>query len=178
MAINYNEENSGHSDSFEVGSRFQDFVCIKLAEDNVILQNINSKKFQYETGENLQGFEIKYDSNVSSCLGSLEANEKANDGPAIFTKRSGTCRLSIEIAEKTKAENEHFVPSGIYRGDNSWLYIQGNYHQFWVFSVKMLRLLHKSNRYEESTKPTVKSFYLPIADADRFCAKKIIINYE
>lgn len=175
MEIKYNEENSGHADSFEVGNRFQDFVCIKLAEYGIILQNINSKKYQYETGENLQGFEIKYDRHISDCAGSVEENDKKNNLPSIFTKKNGSGRLSIEIAEKTKAENLSFVPSGIYRGDNSWLYIHGNYHQFWVFSVTMLRLLHKSNRYEECTKPTVKSFYFPVADADLYCAKKIII---
>ena len=42
---NYIQSNSGHTDSFEVGNNFQDFVCIELAKQNIILQNINSKKF-------------------------------------------------------------------------------------------------------------------------------------
>jgi len=55
-------------------------------------------------------------------------------------------QLSIEIAEKTKADNAKFVPSGIYRNDNSWLYIQGNFKTFWIFSKKLLILLHCSRR--------------------------------
>ena len=157
METRYNSNNSGHSDSFEVGNNFQDFVCIELAKENIILQNINSKKFQFETGENLQGFEIKFD---ARCTGDNATN--------------ATGRLSIEIAEKTKAENSKFVPSGIYRSDNSWLYIQGNYHQFWIFSKKLLVMLHNSGRYEEAELPTVKKFYLPIPDADKYCAKKVI----
>lgn len=155
MATSYSISNSGHINSFEVGNEFQDFVCIELAKHGIILQNINSKKYQYETGENLQGFEIKYD---SRCSGDRDTEP--------------TNRLSIEIAEKTKAENPNYVPSGIYRNDNSWMYIQGNYMMFWVFPKNILKLLHESNRYKEAELPTIKSFYLPIVDADKYCAAK------
>jgi hypothetical protein len=159
MGISYNKENSGHDNSKEVGNRFEDFVCIELAKQNIILQNINSKKFQYETGENLQGFEIKYDARCTGCNGTTPTN-----------------RLSIETAEKTDANNPKFINSGIYRDDNSWLYIQGNYNGFWIFAKNILRLLHRSGRYEEKQIPTLKGFYLPIEDADKYCAKKFVFN--
>jgi len=158
MAINYRKENSGHIDSFEIGNEFQDFVCITLAKEGVILQNINSKKFQYETGENLQGFEIKYDARCTGDKGTIATNQ-----------------LSIEISEKTKATNFNYIDSGIYRCDNSWLYIQGNYMMFWIFAKVILQHLHKSSRYSEHELPTIKKFYLPISDADKYCAKKVIL---
>jgi len=158
MNPNYSENNSGHKDSFEVGNEFQDFVCIELAKQGIILQNINSKKFQFNVGENLQGFEIKYDARCTGDRGTTATNQ-----------------LSIETAEKTKAENAKFIPSGIYRNDNSWLYIQGNFKTFWIFSKKLLILLHRSGRYKEHELPTIKKFYLPMEDADRFCAKKVIL---
>lgn len=161
-AIKYNQNNSGHINSFEIGAGFEDFVCIELAKQGIILQNIHSRKFQFETGENLQGFEIKYDSRCTGCS----------------TDKPPTNQLSIEIAEKTNSSNAYYVKSGIYRDDNSWLYIQGNYHQFWVFSKKLLLLLHESGRYKENTLPTIKTFYLPITDADKYCAKKVIIKSE
>ena len=37
MNPNYSENNSGHIDSFEVGNEFQDFVCIELAKQGIIL---------------------------------------------------------------------------------------------------------------------------------------------
>lgn len=148
MEINYPEENSGHKNSFEIGKEFEDFVCIQLAKDGIILQNINSKKFQFGTGENLQGFEIKCD-NVHTRTG----------------------RLSIEIAEKTNAMNKNYINSGIYRGDNSWLYIQGNYDLFFIFSITMLKLLHNRKVYEEKEMATLKSFYLPHSDCFKFCCK-------
>lgn len=158
MKPNYNLNNSGHCDSFEIGNEFQDFVCIELAKQSIILQNINSKKFQFNVGENLQGFEIKYD---ARCTGDRNT--------------SPTGQLSIEIGEKTDANNANFIPSGIYRNDNSWLYIQGNYMNFWIFSKKILQGLHKSGRYNEHILPTIQKFYLPIVDADKYCAKKIIL---
>lgn len=155
MVISYNKNNSGHKNSFEVGNEFQDFVCIELAKHGIILQNINSRKFQYETGENLQGFEIKYDARCTGDRGTEATN-----------------RISIEIAEKTKAENAEYIPSGIYRTDNSWMYIQGNYMMFWVFPKKILKLLYESGRYKVCEMPTIKKFYIPIADADKYCAIK------
>jgi hypothetical protein len=160
MAINYSELNSGHKDSFEIGNEFQDFVCIEMAKDGIILQNINSKKFQYETGENLQGFEIKYDSRCTGCN----------------TDKPPTNRLSIEIAEKTNANNHSFVSSGIYRGDNAWIYIIGNYMNFWIFSIKHLRLMHKKGMYKEDEMPTIRKFYIPIEDADKYCLKKYVFT--
>ena len=154
---NYPTLNSGHKDSFEEGNTFQDYVCIELAKQNIILQNINSKKFQYEIGENLQGFEIKVDNRFNGYY--------PKDKPA-------TKQLSIEIAEKTKAENPNYIPSGIYRGDNSWLYIQGNPECFYIFAKNILIQIHKSGRYKEHTLPTIIKFYLPVADADKYCAKK------
>lgn len=158
MNPNYNSYNSGHCDSFEVGNEFQDFVCIELAKQSIILQNINSKKFQFNVGENLQGFEIKYD---ARCTGDMDTQP--------------TGQLSIEIGEKTDARNINFVPSGIYRNDNSWLYVQGNYMNFWIFSKNILQRLHKSGRYREHHLPTIQKFYLPIGDADKYCEKKILL---
>jgi hypothetical protein len=139
--------------SFNSGIEFEDYVCCALAKEGIIIQNIHSKTFQYQTGENLQGFEIKLD--------------------RYFI---GTGRLSIEVAEKTRADDKDWIPSGIYRKDRSWLYIQGNYERIYIFQKSILILLHRSERYKEDQTPTVKKFYLPIKDAEKYCAKKIDIN--
>lgn len=139
------------SDSFKSGIEYQDFVCLQLSKQNIIVQNIGSKYFQFNIGENLQGIEIKLDRR--------------------FTE---TKRLSIETHEKALAENEKWIESGILREDNSWLYIQGNYEYFYIFAKRILVLLYHSGRYEIGSIPTLKKFYLPIEDADKYCAKKII----
>jgi len=138
------------SSTFQDGLEFQDFVCEQLARQHIVLQNLSSKRYQFEVGENLQGFEIKFDGRCSD-----------------------TGRLSIEIAEKASATNVAWIPSGIYRDDNSWLYIQGNYSVLFLFAKNWLR------RYYESKRPgthdshgTVRKFYLPLMLA-RECAVKV-----
>lgn len=136
---------SVHSDGLEVGAQFLDFVMETLQKRGVILQPYTSKKNQYSLGESLQGWEVKLDSRFTD-----------------------TKRLSIEIAEKTKADNKSWIPSGIYRRDNTWLYIQGNYECFYIFMKKFLVSLHKTGRYKEDEIPTLKKYYLPITDADKY----------
>jgi hypothetical protein len=46
---------------------------------------------------------------------------------------------------------------------------------FWIFSKKILQYLYKSGRYKEHELPTIKKFYLPITEADKYCAKKITL---
>ena len=143
--------------SFQSGLEFQDFACTVLMREGIVLQNLGSKLYQLQVGESLQGFEIKLDRQF------LE-----------------TGRLSIELAEKSSADMPRWTPSGIYRSDNTWLYIQGNYDRMYIFSKKLLLILHKTARYQTGEspkgKPTVQKFYLPLSDADKFCDHRIDIS--
>ena len=137
--------------SYQDGMEYQDFVCERLARHHIILQNIASRKFQFEVGENLQGFEIKLD---RRCL--------------------DTSRLSIEVAEKSAADNPDWVPSGIMREDNSWLYIQGNYQIIFIFAKKLLRdYLRKKNPKIDASLGTVRKFYLALPLARHLAARVI-----
>ena len=158
MEIKYAKHNSGRNDSFGDGVEFQDFVCDLLAKKiNLIIQNYSSKYFQWNHGENRQGMEIKLDNRCTD-----------------------TKRLSIEIAEKANGDNLNFVPSGIYRDDNSYLYIVGNRTLIYIFAINFLQRLHKTGKYIEAThppeKPTIKKFYLPFEEADKYCIKKILVG--
>jgi hypothetical protein len=145
--------NERRPESFETGLAFQDFVCSTLARDHIVLQNLCSKKYQIEVGENLQGFEIKFDE---------------RSGPGSY----GTGNLSIELYEKSRADMPSWTPSGILRDDNTWLYIQGNYRHLFIFSKKLLRQLWDSGRYPEAPAlPTIRKFHLPWKDAVKYCAK-------
>lgn len=145
---------SKDKNSFQSGLEFQDFVCNELAKEGIILQNLASRRYQFEVGENLQGFEIKLD--------------------RLFLS---TGRLSIEIAEKSRADMPNWTPSGIYRDDNTWLYIHGNYQRLYIFPKNLLRKLHNTRRYQEDeAHGTVRKFYLPIKDAAKYAAKVIEIG--
>lgn len=133
-------------DSFSEGIVFQDFVAMQmLKKRGVKIDFYKTKSEQYSIGESAQGYEVKLD---KPCT------------------RTG--RLSIEIAEKTRASNHQFVPSGIYRKDNTRYYVQGNYIRIWIFSKSRLVELHKSDRASEhESHPTIRTFYLPIITANR-----------
>jgi hypothetical protein len=144
------------SRSYQSGLEFQDFVVDLLRDQlGIVITNYQSQRFQFGIGENKQGIEIKLDRDIL---------------------RTGN--VSIEIAEKSKASNPAFVPSGIYRNDNSWLYIQGNWDIVFIFTKNILRLLHKSHRYRIDTLPTLKRFLLPIDEARKYAAKILELNTD
>lgn len=139
-----------HPDALQVGAEFLDFVTVTLHGYGLYLQPFTSRKYQYNKGESLQGWEVKLDNRCTE-----------------------TGRLSIEIAEKTRADQATWTKSGIYRNDNTWLYIQGNYEMFYIFLKKFLISLHRTGRYETAEIPTLQKFYLPLSDADKYAYKII-----
>lgn len=137
------------ANSFECGLEFQDFVCLALQRDGIVLQNFGSKLYQCRVGENLQGFEIKLD-------------ERCTD----------TGRLSIEVAEKSRRDVDQWTPSGIMRGDNTWLYIQGNRSVLYIFARNWLvRYYREKNPQVLEFNGTIKRFFLPFKVADAAACK-------
>lgn len=161
MKPNYNG-NSVHSDSLQVGQEYQDFIVEKfITELGISISLFQSKKYQFNVGESLQGVEIKYDARSTGDCTYYECTPSGN--------------VAIEVAERSNKNVEYFTKSGIYRIDNSWIYVVGNYHQAWVFAKSTLQLLHKSGKYRTvSTLPTIQTMLLPVEKADIFCAKKLI----
>ena len=136
----------------EKGLEFQDFICEALLKEmGINLTMFSSRKYQLSKGENIQGVEIKFDD--------------------IYKK---TGNIYIEIAEKSNEENENYVISGIYRNDNTWLYLIGNYEEVFIFPKNILVLLDNKKRYKYVQTPTSKGFLINKEDAHKFCAKKII----
>lgn len=141
---------SKNPNSIEEGLEFQDLVTDVLARAGILIQNYCSKEYQLRKGENRQGSEIKLD---NWCTTSH--------------------RLSIEISERT-AEDKPWVPSGIYACKGPF-YIHGNTTTFWLFLTKFLKKLHclkkkdsEEPKYEGKEEPTVRTFYLPESDADKY----------
>lgn len=61
------------------------------------------------------------------------------------------------------------------RNDNSWLYIIGDEMTIYVFPVKYLVYLFEKNRYKIVDTPTSRGMLMPLAEADRYCIKRIDI---
>lgn len=141
-------KNGYYNDKLQIGLEFQDVVTKALYQRGIVVIGFASRKFQNAEGENLLGAEIKRDD-----------------------KFRETGNLYIEVAEKSHPENINFVPSGIYRKDNSWLFVIGDEKTIYIFSTKYLRLLE--HKYKHVDKPTSKGFLMPLAEAEKYCIRKI-----
>ncbi len=143
-----------YKDMLEKGLEYQDFITdLLLKEIGISISTYASRRYQREHGENAQGVEIKFDD--------------------MFAE---TGNIYIEVAEKSAPDNPRFVPSGIYREDNTWLYVIGNYEVVYIFSKKFLALLHQSRKlgYKRVSIPTSQGFLIPERDVVRYCLKQII----
>jgi len=143
--------NTYYAEKLKQGLYYQDFVIEKLYDNGLPIISYSSKEFQNMIGENKAGLEIKND-----------------------TKFRDTGNFYIEIAEKSKPENPCYIKSGIYRNDNTWLYLIGDMKEIFVFSKKQLVILSENKKYKFVTTPTSQGYLLPICDAKKHYAIKII----
>ena len=131
------------------GNEYQDYILHELINNGICFVNYSTKKYQKIFGENSAGIELKYDKK--------------------FRK---TGNLYIEVAEKANPENINYIKSGIYRDDNSWLFLIGDYETYWLFSKKLLVQLIEAGKYEYKKTPTSQGYLIPTVGADKYCAKK------
>jgi len=136
----------------EKGLKFQDFVSEKLIEKlGIPLTNFSSREYQTHKGENKQGFEIKFDDRFKE-----------------------TGNIYIEVAEKSNPDNSNFVKSGIYRRDNTWLYLIGDYSRVFIFSKKLLISVHESKKFREVKTSTSEGFLLDSEFCKKWCVTELI----
>ncbi len=140
----------------ESGLRYQDFVvdcCFNILKLPIAIYS--SRFYQLKIGESVNGVEIKNDE-----------------------KYALTGNLWIEKGEKAHPREGDYFPSGIYRDDNSWLYIIGDYDTIFIFSKRLLILLDKCGKYPERANTTKTSigFLLPSADAKKYAAHILTPN--
>ena len=137
-----------YKEKLEQGLEFQDHVTeLLMSELGISLSSYSSRKWQLR-GENKQGIEIKYD--------------------AVHNR---TGNFYIEVSEKSAPDNPAYVPSGIYRDDNTWLYIIGDYEKLYIFGKSFLCNLHKSGKCVEKQIDTSRGFLLTQEQADKYVLK-------
>lgn len=142
-----------YKEMLQKGLEYQDFVTdVLINELGIALSSYGSTKYQYTKGENKQGFEIKFDD-----------------------KYKTTNNLYIETKEKSNKLNLYFVESGIFRNDNTWLFVIGNYEEIFIFSKKHLKLMFESKKFRSVETETSKGFLIDKKNAENYCIKKIVI---
>ena len=120
----------------EEAQEFEDFVYNLLYHEGIPIVGFSSKKYQFAKGENMAGIEIKYDKRYEE-----------------------TGNLYIETAEKRYPSNPEYAPSGINRGDNSWLYLIGDYNIIYIFPIKYLKSWENNFKAVEIT--TSRGYLMP-----------------
>ncbi len=141
-----------YTNKLEQGLTYQDFVADQLYNVGIVVVPYMSTKYQKHKGESRNGIEIKFDDGMKSG------------------------NVYIETQEKSNPSNRNFIPSGIYRDDNSWLYVIGNYELILIFGKRNLQILFEGGRYQEIEikRATSKGFLLPISFAKERVAIKFI----
>lgn len=142
---------SEYQNNLTLGLEFQDFVIEKFYEIGLPLISYSSKLYQIRIGENKAGIEIKFD-----------------------RKFRETNNIYIEVAEKSDKNRQEYVPSGIFRDDNTWLYVIGDYQTIYILSKRQLIRVYEWHKYREVTTPTSKGFLIPVCDVEtKFSIKTI-----
>ncbi len=143
-------EDLNYKEQLDDGQKFEEHVYRCLEKEwGFLIKGHKSQFMQFKVGENQFGMEIKYDK-----------------------KSKRTPNLYIETHEKKYSTNKDWIPSGIYRSDNSWLFLNGVYEKFYIFSIKTLRELERNlnDRLRRETL-TSKGFLL-----SKEIAKELAIN--
>lgn len=140
---------------FKAGLLYQDFI-VDLCWQTIGLAIVQyvSEEYQKTVGESRTGAEIKFDE-----------------------KYGETHNLWIETKEKSHPQggrNGEYVPSGINRGDNSWLYIIGNYDTVYIFQKTILQILSHDHQIRENNTKTSLGFLLKKSEAIIYAG--IILN--
>ena len=146
-------DNGYYQEKLQEGLEFQDVVTKALYQRGIVVVGYASRRFQVKEGENMLGAEIKYQ--------------------ARFREYG---HLAIEVAEKSHPNNPDYVPSGIYRLDNSWLFVTGDLQTVYIFSTKYLRRLE--SRYKVYETPTSRGFSMPIKEAEKYCIRRIDLDQQ
>jgi len=128
------------------GTEFEKFIegLFKDIFNYLHLKCFETRKEQYEIGENPEGLEIKWDGRYSD-----------------------TNNLYIEIGENRDGRKGRYVSSGIKRNDNSHHYIIGNEEKkIFIFSKK--RLQNISKKYRQVNIDTSEGFLIPEKEALKY----------
>lgn len=131
------------------GKAFEDFASDVLWANGIALGLYKSRAKQWRVGESRLGAEIKYDS---------EDNQEKYGN------------VFIEFEER-RDESGEWRPCGIDDPLEPWLYVVGNWHRIFIFSVRTLRLAWKCGKYKTKDTGTSRGFVMPIPEAKEKCER-------
>ena len=128
-----------YNKDFQAALEFQDFVMEEMCKLGFPMLMYSSLKKQL-AGENTNGIEIKYD-----------------------RKFRETGNFYITVAAKATSDS-NWHPCGITKQDNSWLYLIGDYDDFYIFSKQQLFNIFVTGEIKTiiNNEGTNRGFLLPV----------------
>ena len=132
----------------DMGNKYAQYIhkifAIEWCVPEHMVKPYETQGEQWAIGENKLGVEIKYD-------------EKSIKSPNLY----------IEVKEKSVPSKPTYSASGIYRVDNSWLFLIGNYDIYYVFEIDAIRRLESEGDWRRVKTPTSLGFLLPKTEAEK-----------
>lgn len=124
-----------------LGKAYEEFIVDKWLAFFPNPLHMHEGKYEQLKGENREGVEIKLDQ---------------------ICKR--TKRLYIELEEKSNADNERMIQSGIWRKDNTIQFLIGDYEDAYIFDVLVLRkcYMDKPSWLKTLGNPTSNGWGMPL----------------
>ena len=141
-----------YTEKLKEGNEYENFVVNILKKHDIKLTLTTTFEDQINIGETLEGYEIKFDDKLKE-----------------------TGNLYIETEERTNKEKQ-YVPSGIFRDDNTIKYVIGNYDIIFIFNKTILKDLYKIKKILENHRETSKGFLLSRSEGFGYCDTVIEIN--
>ena len=138
----YGDNNVG----WDKGIEYQDWVIFKYplvypGRKLTLLEGVENQR----KGETKEGVEIKHDDKIYTYC--------------------SMGRVYIEMYEKSKAENEVYVESGIFKQDNTKIFLIGDYSIWFLFSKRWLLWIEKLDPpflFRPNPTPTSIGFCIPV----------------
>ena len=135
--------------SLERGREYEDYVSERLWGLGLAVMTYGSYKYQ-EKGESLNGVEIKHE--------------------GVF-RRTG--RLYIECRQQ---KSTGWELSGVFKRDNTWLWVIGDYDGFYLFTKIDLQMMHGSDDglwqteiFDEASTKNTSGYFLPTEVGNYMC---------
>jgi hypothetical protein len=146
---NYSDNNVG----WVKGKKYEAWVIAKYPTiyPKRTLTLLETEQEQWH-GETKEGIEIKHDD--------------------LIFRYDPEGRVYVEMYEKSRGENPCWIPSGIFKADNTTMILIGDYSRWFLFSKRYLVWLQKLDPpFIFKCKPTYtsKGFCIPLVQAKHLC---------
>ena len=138
-----------YADKLRQGEAYERYVVARLCAEGVVIACHEGRQAQILLGDTTLGIEIKYDDRMVM-----------------------TGNLYIEVAEKRRARQEAWIPSGIRASSSARWYGIGNYRDWWLFARRRLCVAQAEHAILTIARGTSQGYLLPCDEASALSCRR------